>query len=220
MERSKEIQDAVLEKPELGPLVGVLYLKSDGVYVPSNFIGEGTPHVQRMFGIDEALWAEAKLVFPESRATTLPEHSSHALILTDQGLVGHGSAPDYEVQAIAWENFDVATGVEITTDVEIKAASKKKKAWSWSLRHTQPQQHHQDTITRTYRVQIKSKYERSYFYTVERGGQGGTQTVEYKFFAKIDLIGLADSPEDLMAALRAGEEQARMLARRTYRTNI
>ena len=127
MERRKEIQDAVLEKPELGPLVGVLYLKSDGAFVPSDFIGEGTPHVQRMFGIDEALWAEAKLVFPESRATTLPEHSSHALILTDQGLVGHGSAPDYEVQAIAWENFDVATGVEITTDVEIKAASKKKK---------------------------------------------------------------------------------------------
>ena len=128
MERRQEIQDAVLEKPELGPLVGVLYLKSDGAFVPSNFIGEGTPHVQRMFGIDEALWAETKLVFPKSRATTLPEHSSHALILTDQGLVGHGSAPDYEVQAIAWENFDVATGVEITTDVEIKAASKKKKS--------------------------------------------------------------------------------------------
>ena len=33
-------------------------------------------------------------VFPE-------EHSSHALVLTDQGLVGRGPAPDYTAQAIA-----------------------------------------------------------------------------------------------------------------------
>ncbi len=40
--------------------------------------------------------------------------------------------------------------------------------------------------------------------------------MEYKFCAKIDLIGLADSPEDLMAALRAGEEQARIAKRENY----
>ena len=39
----------------------------------------------------------------------------HALILTDQGLVGHGPAPDYLPKAIAWENLDVENfdGIEI-----------------------------------------------------------------------------------------------------------
>ena len=166
------------------------------------------------------------------------------------------AGPYYEVQAIAWEDFDVDTGVKIqqydescsmTRCIALRPSVAQSCPCTmgcgdayykdFDLRASDPLSCHigvwcchfepmssrpkcvcncmQPQVKGLFRAQIISKSNRvtwEYIQGSSSGGPmgGGTpgRWIKNEEKALIELIGLADSPEDLMAALRAGAEQA------------